>query len=592
MIRQADTESTAFRRPAAKLSRVNTHAIATTAALLALGLGCQRAAARDDKADAATTAGPTGALKATLVISASTAGQLVPCGCSPDQKGGLPRAVALVKKLRAEGAALAYIDAGDLLFEGPPSEVGRGQAELKAKVLAQGDEVLDAVARVVGARDLARGAEFVSQSAGGTPLLEAGGLPVQGARGSLVVKVGLLPVGLFAAGLGELKQDALAKTAAQLREQGARVVVLLFQPKAGGLAGWSQGEALLSTARAAGVDLVVLGHRDDPASDPNQLEAGPPALLAVEGHGQSLLRIDLTVPADAAPGAPLFLARGEAGRREALTHFDERIARLKGQAEAAASPERKQLYLEKIKEQEKLRADAESAKEEAPKGAIVAKATFLPIDGKAGEDAGAKKLVDAYDDNAAAINLAAARRQPEVCPAAAAGEASYIGISDKLPSGESCAACHKTQAAFWSKTNHAHAYATLVKVKKEFSLDCIRCHVTGWQQPGGVCRIDKAAVGGPGFKSHGGLFGAGRQDVQCESCHGPASEHVKDPPGHIDDKVGKATCIRCHEAANSPHFDFAKYLPGVVGPGHGAPLAKGQEPGPRWPGEQAEKGKP
>jgi hypothetical protein len=113
-----------------------------------------------------------------------------------------------------------------------------------------------------------------------------------------------------------------------------------------------------------------------------------------------------------------------------------------------------------------------------------------------------------------------------------------------------------------------------------------------------VCRIDKTELGGPGLASgsvHGGNAaganaggnapGLGRRDVQCEACHGPASEHVKDPPGHIVAKVGKSECLRCHEAANSPHFDYQKYLPGVVGPGHGAPLAAGQTPGPVWKAE-------
>ena len=39
-----------------------------------------------------------------------------------------------------------------------------------------------------------------------------------------------------------------------------------------------------------------------------------------------------------------------------------------------------------------------------------------------------------------------------------------------------------------------------------------------------------------------------------------------------------STCTRCHEQENSPHFDYARYLPWVVGPGHGEALPPGQEP--------------
>jgi hypothetical protein len=141
----------------------------------------------------------------------------------------------------------------------------------------------------------------------------------------------------------------------------------------------------------------------------------------------------------------------------------------------------------------------------------------------------------------------------------------------------SCVECHKDATEFWTQTRHAHAYDTLVGVKKQFSLDCIRCHVTGWQQPGGVCRIDRTEFGGPGI----GGRGVGRRDVQCEDCHGPGSRHLDDPTGHIQAKVPASFCMHCHEAANSPKFDDAKYRPFIVGPGHGQPLAKGQKPHPR-----------
>src|SRR5260370_31027139 len=58
--------------------------------------------------------------RVTLVFSASVAGQLVPCGCSPDQRGGLPRAVSLRHKPRPGAPPLLFIDAGAPLFSTPP----------------------------------------------------------------------------------------------------------------------------------------------------------------------------------------------------------------------------------------------------------------------------------------------------------------------------------------------------------------------------------------------------------------------------------------------------------------------------------------
>jgi len=86
------------------------------------------------------------------VFSASVAGQLVPCGCSPDQHGGLPRAAAYLRKLRQTEPDLLFVDAGDLLFETfarPPAQM-LTQKQLKARTLAQGDVLLGAAARAVG----------------------------------------------------------------------------------------------------------------------------------------------------------------------------------------------------------------------------------------------------------------------------------------------------------------------------------------------------------------------------------------------------------------------------------------------------------
>ena len=81
----------------------------------------------------------------TLVFAASVAGQIVPCGCSPDQRGGLPRAVALMQTLRRSDPNLLFVDGGDLLFESPtrPPAQMLTQRQLKARTLAKGDQLLD-----------------------------------------------------------------------------------------------------------------------------------------------------------------------------------------------------------------------------------------------------------------------------------------------------------------------------------------------------------------------------------------------------------------------------------------------------------------
>jgi hypothetical protein len=43
----------------------------------------------------------------------------------------------------------------------------------------------------------------------------------------------------------------------------------------------------------------------------------------------------------------------------------------------------------------------------------------------------------------------------------------------------------RTARQVWNRTPHAHAYATLSSQFKEFNLDCVGCHVTGYEKPGG-----------------------------------------------------------------------------------------------------------
>ena len=474
----------------------------------------------------------------TLVFSACVAGQLVPCGCSPDQRGGMPRAVAYVEKLRRTQPDLLFIDAGDLLFENPapPPKQMLTQRRLKAEALARIDELMHPAARALGARDLALGAEFAAQTT--VPLLAAG-------KSRMVREVGILA--------GSSPEDFTAP-ARQLRKDGAKLVVLLLHPR--GDNAWTAAQSMMPAAREAGVDLVVLGRRDDPASDPN-IKEGP--LLAVEGHGQSLLRVDVHLG-----NGPLQMAPSEADKQTELKAVQVRIDRFRAQIELY--PQRKEQLEAKIRELEARRKSLAAAPlERPPAGAMWADAQFVPLTQEVGSDAAAQKLVDAYDEKVTELNLAEAKSQPEACPAAARGELAYVGAAK-------CAECHETEAQFWRQTKHAGAYETLVKVRKQFSLDCIRCHVTGWEQAGGVCRIDRVGE---------------RRDVQCEVCHGPGSEHVIDETGgHIKAEVTSTVCMRCHEAANSPHFDYMKYKPFVVGPGHGEPLARGQEPMPRPGGPQ------
>ena len=118
--------------------------------------------------------------------------------------------------------------------------------------------------------------------------------------------------------------------------------------------------------------------------------------------------------------------------------------------------------------------------------------------------------------------------------------------SSRYLGGENCRRCHVSEHEQWLSTAHARAFATLVEAGKQQEDQCVGCHVTG---SGDVT----------GFAAD--LTEPDLHNVQCESCHGMGSEHARGPEAA---RVTEQTCLKCHDAANSPGFDYAEYLQAVV----------------------------
>ncbi|BCX47329.1 cytochrome c-554 [Haloferula helveola] len=124
--------------------------------------------------------------------------------------------------------------------------------------------------------------------------------------------------------------------------------------------------------------------------------------------------------------------------------------------------------------------------------------------------------------------------------------ATYVG-------SESCQACHQDEHAVWAKSGHAHAFETLVKLGAESDPHCIKCHTVGFGEESGYRRE----------------YGANKlTGVGCESCHGPASEHVSEmtsgrPKRFKFRPLGAADCTGCHYGEFSRPFDWEKFWPHV-----------------------------
>jgi hypothetical protein len=106
---------------------------------------------------------------------------------------------------------------------------------------------------------------------------------------------------------------------------------------------------------------------------------------------------------------------------------------------------------------------------------------------------------------------------------------------------ESCGSCHQAAADVWSRSRHAHAFQTLVKLKRDFTVSCVACHVTGHgAEEGGFANT----VESPQLLN-----------VQCEQCHGPARQHLEDPSAPYG-KVTQNACLACHTPATDPTFAY------------------------------------
>ncbi len=145
------------------------------------------------------------------------------------------------------------------------------------------------------------------------------------------------------------------------------------------------------------------------------------------------------------------------------------------------------------------------------------------------------KLYDAYNSEIEDLFFAsrAARRSRE---------RQKVYATDKT-----CMACHPQAHEIWSGSRHGHAYATLRKINKAFDPECLVCHVTGFDEPGGfISEVDTPEL----------------ENVQCEVCHGPGLKHAESPePGF--GQPAREACSRCHVKNHSPGFNFAEYWPKI-----------------------------
>lgn len=479
------------------------------------------------------------------------AGELEPCGCTTGPLGGFADRGPLLTQVRAEGSPTFTFDAGNLLVreELALDDLG-GHARARAALLLDLVEAQGATAWAVGQMDVSslgldglravtRGRSIKTLSVNlldgaGRPAFEASTVVERGGR--RIGVIGVTGAELTLPGVGQGYQvgdpvEGVRREVARLRPGVDLIVVLSNQDE--------QGNAALAAA-VPDIDFVLGGPRDqriDSGGGLYDADGAPPFLLPLESQGRYVGRLDV-VFGGSAKGRPQPAPelrdslRRERIAREELAYLEKLIV----EEEGAPNPER-------------LAAQGAALREEIQRALAVRTGPrprpgfyyqALPVVPGPARDEAAAERIRAWKVDMERLSTQVARSSPSVV--AFAGTAS-------------CQGCHPIQAAFQQGSRHARAYDTLKKLGRERDPACIGCHTTGWKETGGF--FDPADV-------------AGHEGVGCESCHGPLSDHPKGRRFLLETTA--ATCVRCHDVANSPGFDHTSMRRSVTCPSSGPPL--------------------
>jgi hypothetical protein len=492
-----------------------------------------------------------------IAVLSTAAGAVEPCGCVKDMLGGVDHAGAYLRK--AGDAPLLVLGAGPMLFMDPSSKPDRVQQDRwKAEAMSSSLRELGLRAWAPGLNDFALGAAELQRITQGGPALLAANLSGANAGAERTamftvggVRVGVVGISRPAHGekkvegviVGDPRQE-LEKAALELQGQGASLrIALIALPR---------GEALRLVEAVPNFQLAVLGKASD-QGDANDTPVPPTQVgktLVVEGpnHLQALYVVDWFVKDkrfEFVNGDSSGEAKAELDRR--ISELEERIRA----AEKSASVSKADLEARR-KDLAAVRAERSALDQKsAPPEQSYYRAKLVEVRENLGTDPNVKLRLDEYYKRVNEHNRVAFKdKRPPPVPEGSSG---FSGLKE-------CASCHQEEHAFWSTTRHAGAYETLAKQNKQFNLDCVGCHVTGYDEPGGstVTFVDEL------------------KDVQCETCHGPGSRHAANPSDKslIVGTPSPTLCApKCHHPPHvKPDWNVGEAWMKILGKGHGRGL--------------------
>jgi hypothetical protein len=506
---------------------------------------------------------------ARLYVVSDLAGALEPCGCVKDQLGGLDHFGALVTADKNAASGSAVLAAGPLFFMDMQLEGDRRAQEVaKAETLASGLKSLGLAAFAPGRNDWAAGDTALQK------LTDGSGAALLGGN---VTSAEVKPAPWVVRTIGELKLGIIGVAAPDRFSSST----LQPPPAIAGLASTPASEAVksaLDAVRGQGVDAVVVvaavgrgeakriadanpdllaivvgsngGGGDSNTETPPAERVGDVLIIETGNHLQTVGVLDLFPRAKGATKGLLKFADGTGiERTKKREDLEKRIRELRARVATWALDKHVATSDIDARKADIARLEAErDALDHAPAPAEGSYYRYAAreIRDTLGADDAVKGHILAYYKRVNDSNKVEFASRKAATPAK--GTPGYVGI-------ETCGACHEGARSVWDKTAHANAYPTLVKAFKEFNLDCVSCHVTGYDRPGGstVTHVE------------------GLANVQCEVCHGPGSLHAASPASVRVPvvKPGPSVCEGCHHPPHVHTFDAAAKMSEILGPGHG-----------------------
>lgn len=481
-----------------------------------------------------------------LFFVSDLAGAIEPCGCVKDQLGGMDHFAALVAKEKKEANASAVIAVGPTHFmDVAIAPERKNQETRKAVAIAQCLEAAGLKFWVPGKNDWVNGQPMwkdlngESALAGKVGFVEGGGL-----------KVAMVGVTAEIEGLSaKPPADVVKERVEEAKKSGANAIVVL--------AAVGRGEAKRIADVNPDVLAVVVASveakgEESVKSSPAE-RIGKTLIIQTANHLQTAATLDLYAAptrGDKKPGLVEIADGSGIDRIKKREELSSRINELRERIatwETDKSVDPKDVAARKA-DMQKLEAERD-ALDKAPPPAVTGafyRYAMHEIREKLGTDDTVKSKMLAYykqvnDENKEAFK----DKKP---PPPSKGEPKYVGI-------EACTNCHEDARKVWDATKHAKAYETLSSQFKEYNLDCVSCHVTGYDKPGGSTVTHVAEL----------------KDVQCEVCHGPGENHAKAPEKvkMPVEKPSADSCLACHHPPHVHTFDAKAKMADILGPGHG-----------------------